>query len=125
MIQLFVGLAAALVAATPQASSPSVRTVVSRAIDAVGGEAALTSIAALRIEASGHEYFIDQSERPEGPFVVRYVQTSELRDVAGGRSRTVITRERLDVVSIFGFHAGLTPWSVIEGAIAAAERGGK
>lgn len=32
----------------------------------------------------------------------------------------VITRERLDVARSFGFHAGLTPWTVIEVAISAA-----
>lgn len=90
-------LAAALAAAAPQASSTTARAVVSRAIDAVGGEAALKSIAALQIDTIGHEYFIDQSERPEGPFVVRYVQTSERRDVAGGRSRLETQQRFLQV----------------------------
>lgn len=93
MMRAVVCLAATFVTAAPQASSTSARAVVSRAIEAVGGAAALQSIAALRIETIGHEYFIDQSERPEGPFVVRYVQTSELRDVARGRSR-IETQQR-------------------------------
>jgi hypothetical protein len=57
-----------------------------RAIDAVGGETALKGITSLQMESIGHEYYIDQSERPEGPFVTAYLQTSEKRDVAGGRS---------------------------------------
>ena len=55
-------------------------------IDALGGRAALEGISSLRIESIGHDYFIDQSERPEGPFIVRYLSTVETRDVAGGRS---------------------------------------
>ena len=85
-MRTLVCLAAAFFAA-PQAAPGPARAVLLRAIEAVGGEAALTSIAALQIETIGHEYFIDQSERPEGPFVMRYVQTIERRDVAGGRSR--------------------------------------
>ena len=92
-MRAFVCLAAAFATAAPQPSSTSARAIVARAIAAVGGTAALQSIGALRIETIGHEYFIDQSERPEGPFVVRYVQTSELRDVAGGRSR-IETQQR-------------------------------
>src|SRR5215469_10207337 len=61
--------------------------IVSRAIYALGGRAALEGIASLAIESIGHDYFIDQSERPEGPFIVMYVSTVETRDVAGGRSR--------------------------------------
>src|SRR5689334_15017111 len=88
MFKLSVCLAAFLVVA-PQASRPdSARAVVSRAIEALGGEAALKSLTTLQIESIGHEFFIDQSERPEGPFVTRYVQILEKRDVAGGRSRT-------------------------------------
>ena len=78
---------AALLTSFQQAPPATARAIVTRSIDAIGGEAALQSIAALQIEAIGHEYFIDQSERPEGPFVVRYLQTTETRDVAGGRSR--------------------------------------
>lgn len=88
MIRVFVCLAVlASFASAPQPSPNSARAVVTRAIDAVGGEAALKSIASLQIETIGHDYFIDQSERPEGPFIVSYRQATELRDVAGGRSR--------------------------------------
>jgi hypothetical protein len=94
MLTLFVCLAA-LAAAAPQSrpstahstGPDSARAIVARSIDALGGDAALKRISALQIEAIGHDYFIDQSERPEGPFILRYVQTVEKRDVAGGRSR--------------------------------------
>lgn len=77
----------ALLAFSPEEPAPSARTVLTRAIDALGGRAALEGISSLRIESIGHDYFIDQSERPEGPFIVRYLSTSETRDVAGGRAR--------------------------------------
>jgi hypothetical protein len=87
MLSIAVCLAAGLIAAGPphSISSPA-RTVVARAIDALGGEAALRKISTLEIESIGHDYYIEQSERPEGPFIVNYLSTSEKRDVAGGRS---------------------------------------
>ena len=93
MFRLFVCLTAAL-AMAPQTSGPdSARALLSRSIDALGGETALRHLRSLEIESIGHEFFIDQSERPEGPFVTRYVQTLEKRDIAGGRSR-IETQER-------------------------------
>jgi hypothetical protein len=88
MLKTSVCLLGVLLAAAPQSTRvDSPRALVTKAIDAVGGEAALKGVTALQIEAIGHDYFIEQSERPEGPFIVRYLQTSEKRDVAGGRSR--------------------------------------
>ena len=58
-----------------------------RAIAAMGGEAALRNLSALHLETIGHEYYIEQSERPEGPFIVNYLATIEDRDIAHGRSR--------------------------------------
>src|SRR3954465_10313741 len=92
MIPILLCLATALTVAVPQ-STTGARAIVTRAIDALGGEPALRAIKTLQIESIGHDYFVDQSERPEGPFVTRYVQTSEKRDVAGGRSR-LQTEER-------------------------------
>ena len=79
----------ALVTAHPESVSTdtAARAAIAHAIVAMGGEAALKGVSALQLESIGHDYFIDQSERPEGPFVLRYLSTSELRDVKGGRSR--------------------------------------
>jgi len=88
MIPALVCLVAGLAAVTSgNSNAAEARAIVARAMEALGGEAALKSIASLHIESIGHEYYIDQSERPEGPFIVTYVSTTELRDVAGGRSR--------------------------------------
>jgi hypothetical protein len=61
--------------------------VVAQAIDAMGGEAALRAIRTLQIDAMGHAYALEQSERPEGPYLVSYHQVSEIRDHDGGRFR--------------------------------------
>jgi hypothetical protein len=87
MLSSLVCLLVALAAPVPQPVPSTARVVVTRAIEALGGEIALKNITALDIDSIGHEYYIDQSERPEGPFVVNYLSTSEQRDVAGGRSR--------------------------------------
>ena len=58
-----------------------------RSIAAMGGEAALRSVQVLHLEAIGHEFLIEQSERPEGPWVANYMSTVEDRDVENGRSR--------------------------------------
>src|SRR3954463_9704856 len=120
MLKLLVCLAA-LIAAGPQPSTvDTARGVVTRSIEALGGEAALKSISTLQIEAIGHEYFIDQSERPEGPFVTRYVQTSEKRDIAAGRSRLESQQRFLQVPEWAGAGA-----AVIVGADTAASHRGE
>jgi hypothetical protein len=90
MIPILLCLATALAFAVPQPTTGA-RAVVTRAIDALGGEPALRAIKTLQIESIGHDYFIDQSERPEGPFVTRYVQTSEKRDVELAPERVLFT----------------------------------
>src|SRR3954463_7065631 len=119
MLKLLVCLAA-LIAAGPQPSTvDTARGVVTRSIEALGGEAALKSISTLQIEAIGHEYFVDQSERPEGPFVTRYVQTSEKRDVATGRSRVESQQRFLQVPDWAGAGAGV----IVDADTAASNRG--
>jgi hypothetical protein len=70
------------------------RTVVQQAIDAMGGEARLRQIRVVKVEAIGHRYLLDQSERPEGPWIAIYEQRIELRDLERQRvRRTTDTRE--------------------------------
>ena len=53
---------------------------VRKSIDAMGGEAALKAVRNLKLDAMGHGYALEQSERPEGPYLVTYQQISEIRD---------------------------------------------
>lgn len=50
------------------------------AIEKMGGEEKLRSLSSVQIDGIGHTYFIEQSERPEGPWIVNYGQITELRD---------------------------------------------
>ena len=118
MIPVSVWLAAVLVLSAPQSSATGARAVVLRAIDALGGEAALKSIKTLNIDAMGHDYFIEQSERPEGPFIVRYTQTVEKRDVAVGRSR-IETQQRFTQVPAW---TGAGTSVIVDGETAAMNR---
>jgi hypothetical protein len=77
----------ALILGSPVADG---KTVVRDSIEAMGGEARLRGVHTLSIEALGHVYAIDQSERPEGPWVTDYEQHRELLDLDGGRLRRTI-----------------------------------
>jgi glyoxylase-like metal-dependent hydrolase (beta-lactamase superfamily II) len=63
------------------------------AMEAMGGEATLTGVKALSLEVMGHQWALEQSERPEGPWLSMYQQRSEVRDLAG-RRRTVKVQRR-------------------------------
>lgn len=107
---------AAAVAAQGGASTP--QQLLDRAIEAMGGEARLTSLKTLKIDAIGHNFALEQSERPEGPWLVSYQQRVEERDVAG-RRRWVQTQSRN-----WNF-AGWSPASagVVAGGVAARQFG--
>lgn len=63
------------------------------AIEKMGGEGNLRSLQGVQIERIGHTYSVEQSERPEGPWLVNYDQVTELRDYANQRlRRTTQTR---------------------------------
>jgi hypothetical protein len=120
MLKMSVCLLGVLLAPALQTGGPEpARALVGRAIDALGGETALKSITSLQIEAIGHDYFIEQSERPEGPFIVRYLQTSEKRDVAGGRSRLESQQRFMQVPDWAGAGAA----TIVDGETAAITRG--
>ena len=76
-------LLALLVTSAPlaaQTMDTRAASLVRRSIDAMGGEAALKAVRNLKLDAMGHAYALEQSERPEGPYLVTYQQISETRD---------------------------------------------
>ena len=120
MFPLSLCVAAGLIAGASQAAPVATpAAVVQRAIEASGGATALKSIRSLHIEAIGHEYFIEQSERPEGPFIVGYLQTSEMRDAADGRSRLETQRRFVQAPDWSG--AGTV--TIVDSSAAAMKRG--
>ncbi|HEX8638397.1 MAG TPA: hypothetical protein VF692_10065, partial [Pyrinomonadaceae bacterium] len=89
------------------------------AVDAMGGEAKLRSISSLKIEGIGHAFAVEQSERPEGPWIVNYEQVKEFRDLTGRNLRRASESKNFQ-----------TPdWSgstlLVAGEAAAIERGGR
>lgn len=67
--------------------------VIAQAIAAMGGEARLTSLHSLTLDTIGHAFALEQSERPEGPWLTVYQQTLEVRDLEHQR-RWVQTQHR-------------------------------
>lgn len=61
-------------------------------LDAMGGEARWRALGSLRLESTGHQHALEQSERPAGPWLTTYLQTTELRDLDGERLRSTIER---------------------------------
>jgi hypothetical protein len=57
------------------------RSYVSEAVAQIGGEAALRNLKTVRFEAVGHRNMLEQSERPEGPYIVQYDHITQLRDL--------------------------------------------
>jgi hypothetical protein len=56
-------------------------------LEAMGGEAKLRALTGVRVAGIGHRNLLEQSERPEGPWIAAYEQVDELRDLAKGRVR--------------------------------------
>lgn len=59
------------------------------ALEALGGEAKLRELKSIQFEGIGHNFWVEQSERPEGPWIVGYIQTSETRDLVNNRVRII------------------------------------
>jgi hypothetical protein len=65
----------------------SARELVRASLQAMGGELRLRSIESVLFKGIGHRYMLEQSERPEGPWLLDYFQIGELRDFRRGRVR--------------------------------------
>src|SRR5581483_8442002 len=76
-----------LLMALPARAEPNARDLVRKAMDAMGGEDRLRAIHSTEIQAIGHRYGLEQSERPDGPWLVLYEQVDELRDFDHQRLR--------------------------------------
>src|SRR5215472_2720996 len=53
-------------------------------LNAMGGEDKIRSLRTLHLQAVAQRNLLEQSERPEGPYVVAYNQVEEWRDLARG-----------------------------------------
>lgn len=59
--------------------------IIEESIARMGGEDQLRSIENLQIEGIGHTYLLEQSERPEGPWIVNYNQVKQIVDFKSRR----------------------------------------
>jgi hypothetical protein len=89
------------------------------ALEAMGGETKLRELKSVRSEGIGHTYWVEQSERPEGPYFVGYVQTSEARDLANQRVRVATQMKNGQIAEWTG------GTMIVANGVAAMERGGR
>lgn len=57
------------------------------ALTAMGGEQKILGLKTLHLSLVGHRNLLEQSERPEGPYIVEYDDIDEWRDVEHGSWR--------------------------------------
>jgi len=74
---------------TAQAAQPEALRLLKAAAAAQGGEAQLRSIRSVRWRTQGYRNMVEQSERPEGPYIPEFRTTDEVHDLASGRFRSV------------------------------------
>ena len=77
-------LAIALSGSIP-APDPEARQWVETAVQRMGGEAALRGLATLKLESIGYRNLLEQSERPEGPWIPEIERVTEFWDTVNGR----------------------------------------
>ena len=59
--------------------------IIQQSIEVLGGEENIKSMKLIVREGIGHEYSIEQSERPEGPLIPKYFQFKEILDPRNNR----------------------------------------
>ncbi len=64
-----------------------------KALEAQGGETKLRALRSVQWEASGYRNELEESERPEGPYITEFDTVSEIDDLAGQRYRNVTEAE--------------------------------
>lgn len=63
------------------------RSYIERAIEQMGGVSRLEAIKTVHVEFWGHRYLVEESERPDGPWIVAYEKATEFRDYQLGALR--------------------------------------
>jgi hypothetical protein len=79
-----------------QASRKQAEAIVQSAMQAMGGEARLRRLTAIEIKGMDHRFAVEQSERPEGPWIVSYAQVDETRDFSHMRLKRETQTRGLD-----------------------------
>jgi hypothetical protein len=92
---------------------------VRKAVVEMGGEAALRNIKTARIESLGHRFYLEQSERPDGPWIVGYDSRTEFCDYEHDALRQDETLRGL------GAEEGFTTSFTVVGGVAQSNVGEK
>ena len=71
----------------PARSQKSARQLIERALAAMGGAEKIQAIKTVRVEEMSYRNALEQSERPEGPWIVEWAKITELRDFEHGQLR--------------------------------------
>lgn len=97
-------------------SRAEARELVQGMVDRMGGTERLRAVTSIRTRSIGYSHHFEQSERPEGPWIVTYSQSNEVRDFEHAR-----VRHEEQARSFFYLSDNWTPiqW-VFEGGVAAS-----
>ncbi|HEU5400098.1 MAG TPA: MBL fold metallo-hydrolase [Terriglobales bacterium] len=68
-----------------QTSKNAAGSYVNRAVEQMGGATRLEAIKSARIDYWGHRFLLEESERPDGPWIAAYEKGTELQDYEHGR----------------------------------------
>jgi hypothetical protein len=81
-IRLLIFLLAMVTIASPQQPArSSAADLLHSALTAMGGEQKIRGLKIIHFTALGHRNYLEQSERPEGPYIIEYAQIDEWRDL--------------------------------------------
>lgn len=98
------------------ATDPAAKELLHQALEAQGGEQKLRAIKSVQWEASGYRNELEESERPEGPYITDFLTVSETDDLSGNRFRK---QTDTSVYPFYKSSAGL----VVDGSVAMSSAG--
>lgn len=93
LLTAFLVVPSATGALAAQGTSTDASRLVRAGLEAMGGADRWRDLGSIHLVHLGHRHALEQSERPEGPWVTTYTEVEELRDLSGHRLRR-IRRER-------------------------------
>lgn len=93
-------------------SAERAKALVHEGLAQMGGESTVRAMHTVRFKAVGHRNMLEQSERPEGPFIIEYHQVSESRDFTAVSIRRevelkVATQPKFEIVTIVNGDAAI------------------
>lgn len=91
LVTLVVAVATVSSAAPVAAQTSTPTGLVGAAVRAMGGEVMLRGLELVRLEILGHRLLVEQSERPEGPYIPSYTEAQVTLDLGRGRLATTRT----------------------------------